>query len=224
MAPKWVASIGGDFAADVADAERDDDASERAGLARLDGGEEAVDALLAEAIDLEQVGAALVQAIEVAAVADEAALHEQVGERFAEAVDIHGAAADEVLEQAEALGGALAVGAAVRGLALGVDDGRAADGAVLRHVEDASSAPVRMLSTGPTTWGMTSPARWTMTVSPTRTSLRRMSSSLCRVASLTVTPAICTGSSTAKGLRVPVRPTLTSMRRSLVVACMGGNL
>ena len=107
------------------------------GLARFDRREQAVDALLAEAIDLEEVVAALVEAVEVAAVADEAALHEEVGDRFAEAVDVHGAAADEVLEQAEALRGALAVGAVVRGLALAVDDGRLADGAVLRHVEAA---------------------------------------------------------------------------------------
>ena len=33
-----------------------------------------------------------------------------------------------------------------------------------------------------------------------------------------------TGSSTAKGLSLPVRPTLTSMSSSFVVACVGGNL
>ncbi len=40
----------------------------------------------------------------------------------------------------------------------------------------------RRLATGPTTSGITSPARWTMTVSPMRISLRRISSSLCRAA------------------------------------------
>jgi hypothetical protein len=41
---------------------------------------------------------------------------------------------------------------------------------------------------GESTWGMTSPARRTMTSSPTRMSLRAMSSSLWSVASFTVTP------------------------------------
>ena len=58
---------------------------------------------------------------------------------------------------------------------------------------------------------MTSPARCTMTVSPGRMSLRWMSSSLCSVARSTVTPPTKTGSSTANGVRTPVRPTLTSM-------------
>ena len=48
---------------------------------------------------------------------------------------------------------------------------------------------------GETTWGMTSPARMTITSSPSRTSLRLRSSSLCRVASFTVTPETWTGSS-----------------------------
>ena len=63
------------------------------------------------------------------------------------------------------------------------------------------SSPVRASSTGPSTCGMTSPARCTMTVSPTRRSLRWMSSSLCSVASLTITPPTSTGSSSANGLR-----------------------
>jgi len=62
-------------------------------------------------------------------------------------------------------------------------------------------------STGPTTWGITSPARWTITLSPSRMSLRLMSSSLCSVAVLTVTPPTSTGSSWAHGLSAPVRPT-----------------
>ena len=47
-----------------------------------------------------------------------------------------------------------------------------------------------------TCW-MTSPARCTRTVSPTRMSLRRMSSSLCSVACEIVTPPTCTGLSRA---------------------------
>ncbi len=51
--------------------------------------------------------------------------------------------------------------------------------------------------TGPTTSGITSPARRTTTVSPGRTSLAATSSSLCRVAVVTVTPPTNTGSRTA---------------------------
>ena len=62
-------------------------------------------------------------------------------------------------------------------------------------------------SFGETTWGITSPARITTTSSPSRTSLRARSSSLWRVAVLTVTPPTWTGSSIANGTRWPVRPT-----------------
>ena len=55
---------------------------------------------------------------------------------------------------------------------------------------------------------MTSPARCTTTVSPTRTSLRSISSSLCRVALETTTPPTVTGLSLAIGVSAPVRPTL----------------
>jgi hypothetical protein len=76
---------------------------------------------------------------------------------------------------------------------------------------------------GETTRGITSPARVTITSSPSRTSLRRRSSSLCSVASLTVTPETCTGSRAANGTMCPVRPTFHSTRRSSVVAVIGAN-
>ena len=76
---------------------------------------------------------------------------------------------------------------------------------------------------GETTCGITSPARRTITSSPTRTSLRARSSSLCSVASLTVTPPTWTGSSTANGCRSPNLPTFHSMPFSRVTAVVGGN-
>ena len=79
-------------------------------------------------------------------------------------------------------------------------------------------------STGPTTWGITSPARWTMTVSPSRMSLRLMSSSLWSVAWETVTPPTSTGSSCAQGLSAPVRPTRTWIFSSFVCAVIGAHL
>src|SRR5216684_1297623 len=76
----------------------------------------------------------------------------------------------------------------------------------------------------PTICGITSPARWTMTVSPMRTSLRAISSSLCKVARCTTTPPTVIGSSTATGVSAPCRPTDIRMSRSTVVACCAGNL
>ena len=58
---------------------------------------------------------------------------------------------------------------------------------------------------------MTSPAFSTITQSPSRMSLRAMSSALCSVAIETVEPATNTGSSTANGVTAPVRPTLTAI-------------
>ncbi len=50
-----------------------------------------------------------------------------------------------------------------------------------------------------------------------------MSSSLCSVASFTVTPVTWTGSSSANGTMWPVRPTFHWTWRSIVVAVIGGN-
>ena len=70
------------------------------------------------------------------------------------------------------------------------------------------SFPVRLFNTTPTTAGITSPAFSMMTVSPTRMSFRRNSSSLCSVARLIVLPARKTGSNSATGVSAPVRPDL----------------
>ena len=77
---------------------------------------------------------------------------------------------------------------------------------------------------GPTICGITSPARWTITSSPSRMSLRLMSSSLCSVARETVTPPTSTGSSIAHGLSAPVRPTRIAILSSRVVAVIGAHL
>ena len=62
------------------------------------------------------------------------------------------------------------------------------------------------------------------TVSPTRTSLRAISSSLWRVARLTVAPASPTGARWATGVSFPVRPTCTSIASTTVAACRAGYL
>ena len=75
-----------------------------------------------------------------------------------------------------------------------------------------------------TTSGMTSPARRTITVSPTRMSLRAISIKLCSVALVTVTPPTNTGSKRATGVTAPVRPICTSMASTLDNASSAGNL
>ena len=82
----------------------------------------------------------------------------------------------------------------------------------------------RRSSTTDKTSGITSPARLTMTVSPMRTSLRRISSSLCNVAFVIVTPPTNTGARRATGVKAPVRPTCISIPCTIVSASSAGNL
>ena len=91
-------------------------------------------------------------------------------------------------------------------------------------ISKGRSAPVRRSFSTATTSGMISAALRTRTTSPTRTSLRRISSSLCRPARCTTVPAKRTGSRLATGVRAPVRPTEMSMLRILVRASSGGYL
>ena len=125
------------------------------------------------------------QAVDVREVLDEALLQQRRRQRLAQAIDVHGATTGEVHQQPEDLRRAGAVGAVAAHLAFRPRDRLAALGALAPGPCTRSLSPSRRLTTGPTTWGMTSPARWTITVSPMRMSLRRMSSSLCSVASLT---------------------------------------
>ncbi|MNV38796.1 hypothetical protein D3C71_1303590 [compost metagenome] len=76
----------------------------------------------------------------------------------------------------------------------------------------------------PTTCGITSPARRTITVSPMRRPKRSISSALCSVALLTITPATSTGSRRATGVIAPVRPTWNSTSRTRVICSCAGNL
>jgi hypothetical protein len=87
-----------------------------------------------------------------------------------------------------------------------------------------SFVPRRCGPAGPTICGMTSPARWTITSSPWRMPLRLMSSSLCSVARVTVTPPTWTGSMIAHGLSAPVRPTRIRISSRRVTAVIGAHL
>ena len=79
-------------------------------------------------------------------------------------------------------------------------------------------------SSGRTTCGITSPARITSTRSPSRMSFCAISSSLCSVAALTVTPVICTGSSDGPGIeRAGAAHVDLDARCSRVTATSGAN-
>ena len=82
----------------------------------------------------------------------------------------------------------------------------------------------RRSGTTETICGITSPARCSTTVSPMRTSLRAISSSLCRVARVHQHAAdIDRLRARATGVSAPVRPTWMRMSCSTVVACSAGN-
>ena len=71
--------------------------------------------------------------------------------------------------------------------------------------------------------GMTSPALCTRTWSPSLISFLLISSSLCNVALDTNTPPILIGSSSATGVKIPVRPTWIVIFFNLVCAFSEGN-
>ena len=75
-----------------------------------------------------------------------------------------------------------------------------------------------------TTSGMISPAFRIMTREPMRISFSVMKSWFGSVARLTVVPAKNTGSNSPVGVKTPVRPTATSMSRSVVSFSSGGYL
>ncbi len=91
-------------------------------------------------------------------------------------------------------------------------------------ITHGSSPSGRSASTGPRISGITSPALRRITVSPGRTSLRRTSWALCRVAFSTVEPATRVGTMTPYGVTRPVRPTLTRMSSSSALTSSGGYL
>ena len=161
--------------------------------------------------------------VDVGGVVEETRLDELRDALLAQALDVHRRAAGEEHDALHALRRAVDVDAPRVGLALEAHERLVAHRAV-RGELPLARARLRFASTGPTTSGITSPALRTMTVSPTRTSLRATSSWLCSVASPTVEPPTNTGSSCANGVARPVRPMLTMIPRSSVVFSSGGNL
>jgi hypothetical protein len=179
--------------------------------------------LLAHALQRHQVGQA--EPVQVGQGADHAGVDHLVDQLLAQALDVHGAALGEMQDRLLALGAAeQAAGAAVVGLALLAHGGAAAHRAAGAGHGELLGVGLARFSGPRHHFGITSPARRTITVSPTRTSLRRASSSLCSVALVTVTPPTNTGASLATGVSLPVRPTWTSMPSTVVSCSCAGNL
>ena len=91
-------------------------------------------------------------------------------------------------------------------------------------ITKARAVPGRRSSIGANTSGITSPALRTITSSPINKPLRLISSILCSVALVTVTPPTTTGRNRATGVIEPVRPTCTSMSNRVVTRSCAGNL
>ena len=72
--------------------------------------------------------------------------------------------------------------------------------------------------------GITSPARRTTTISPMRTPRRVISSALCKVALVTVTPPTNNAFNAATGVIAPVRPTWKLTSSKVVMSSSGGYL
>ena len=163
--------------------------------------------------------------VEVGRRVHEARVDQLIDELVAQALDVHRAPAREMQQRLLALRGTEEAAGAARDRLVGKAHDR---GAALRAMASASRTRGRPRAASRDddrrTSGITSPARRTITVSPMRTSLRRISSSLCSVALVTVTPPTNTGSSRATGVMAPVRPTCTSMPTSSVCISSGGKL
>ena len=173
------------------------------------------------------VSCSSVQLVDVRHVLDQALVEEAVGVLLAQPLDVHRPLGHEVLDRLEQLARAARPGwgrSSTRrssGLTVGVpQEGHFAGGLGRRRA--------LLRASGPWPWA-TPPGgsrRRRASRSPRRPRARpcaRRSSSLCSVASFTVTPETCTGSSWANGTMWPVRPTFHATRSSVVVAVIGAN-
>ena len=148
------------------------------------------------------------QAEDVGRRLDQAGFQELRHLLLAQALDVEGDARHEVAQPLGELAGAdEAAGAAADAPRRRLAHGEAAADAGSGPGSEGLAAPAGPCGTTSTTWGMTSPARWTMTVSPTRTSLRADLVLVVQRRPATMTPPTLTGASSATGVSAPVRPT-----------------
>ena len=209
--------------ADATDAEGVDEAGERDRAAGLDRSQEAIDGAPLPAFARQKFVPVGGQTEDVGG-SGEPAEGDEFEQRFlAETLDVEGGACGEMTQALEGLGGAETRPPVQRRTTS--PGGRTARlpqaGQCVGGVQ--ATGPRGVSGTKPRICGMTSPARCSITVSPARTSLRAISSSLCSVARVTTTPPTFTGWRWATGVNAPVRPTWTSMFSSSVWACSAGN-
>ena len=119
--------------ADVADVECPQHARQRAALARLDSGQQIVDTLLTHAVELNQIRATLVQAVEVAEVRDEFLFDQRLDQDRARAFDIHLITAAKESEPLDELRRTKRIDAAQIDAAFVLHDGIGADRARCRR-------------------------------------------------------------------------------------------
>ena len=201
--PNVRARSGRSGAAEVADAEADQQVGERPLLRRLDRREQVGDRDLAEALEL-RAGLPCAGCRCRRRRATRPALAEAANTVRSPRPSMSIAPRDgEVHDPLAALGGAVDVDAERVALALGRTSGLCSGhGHVVGNFHGFEPFG-RSASTGSTTSGITSPALRTMTVSPGRTSFACTWSSLCSVARPTVEPPTNTGSSIGERRRLP---------------------
>ena len=131
------------------------------------------------------------QAIQVRVVPHQALFDQLIDQLVAQPFDVHRVAAGEEADAFLQLGGAGRVGAADVDAAFVLDQPGAARRDTSAGNGNAGKSVVRSCFSTRTMCGMILPAFSTTTTSPTRMSLRSISSALCRLARLTVVPASC---------------------------------
>ncbi len=191
--------------AHFADAERVDEARQRRRATSIDRGAQVLRRLGSHPV--ERFERRDVERIDVGHVLDESALDQLIDQLVAEPFDVHRQPRREVADRFFALRRAIETAAAARHcFVVSAVDVRTAHRAARRH-DDLGRVAGRFDATTLITCGITSPARRTITVSPIMRPRRAISSMLCSVALLTVTPPTNTGSRRATGVTAPVRPT-----------------
>ena len=141
---------------------------------------------------------------------DQPGLQKHIDPTVSQTLDIHGPARGKVLYRFLALSRTIKAATAT-GHGLVIDpDHIGTTHRTMPGQNDLRASAGRFSAITLTTWGITSPARRTITVSPICRSRRAISSMLCRLALLTVTPPTKTGSRRATGVTAPVRPTWNS--------------
>ena len=202
--------------------QRKNEARQRRRLAVLDGGKQVRRRLLGHAVQIASVARS--QPVQIRRASGRGRRPPVARPACRRALDVHRAAAGEMQQRLLALRRAeQAAGAARDGLVLEPHDLRAAHRAAGSACTNACGSGAAA-SPSPRT-PLRESRRRRAARSPCRRRARpcaRISSSLCSVALVTVTPPTNTGASRATGVSAPVRPTWTSIASTVVVASSAG--